>query len=436
MWTRKMNAIVAVSVMLFNGATALAQETQTTVESPWKTGLNARFRWENSDQYNLIDHKQFSSIRVRPNVTFTGIEKLKVFLEPQFNKTLGAQAYVPTGTAANTPTDTSGNTSYAGSLDTLYMRNAYMDLSLSKELSLIVGRQALAYGDQYILGLSDWGVYGRSFDALRMKYATETVSIDLFQAKIVEDTMPTASKDGDKDLYGLYASFAPSQVLKTVDVYGFYMQDKQADTVAPADVTRPWHFGVYGARFVTDFGAWAWKLEAAKNFGSENSSYMGRDEKNDMIDTRVDYRFGEVYKQKLGLQMFRSGENWRDLFPTTFEAFGRTDVLGRRNVTGAGLRWNAQWSERWSTDVDVYYFQKTGADTTVFQPDSKTAVGSATQKSRDVGSEVDLNVKHMMNKNLTLGGGFNFFRLGSHLKESAGRDRNPTYGYFMIEAKY
>ncbi|MCM2282653.1 MAG: alginate export family protein [Bdellovibrionaceae bacterium] len=382
----------------------------------------------------MTNRKEFSSIRLRPNFTFTGIEKLKVFIEPQYNKIFGQPAYVGSSATANTATETSGNASYTGSLDSVYLRSGYLDLSLSETLNLLVGRQDLSYGDFYILGPSDWGAFGRSFDAIRLRYSDPGFWVDVFQAKVVE-TQPSSTGFGDdKDFTGVYASILPSEQVKSIDLYALYLSDQQNRVAASTDNTRPWYFGAYGSRLVTAFGDLAWKAEYAKNFGNENSSALTQNSNNDMLDTQVSYQFNPVHR--LGLNFFRAGQNWREIYPTTFVPVGRADILGRRNITGGALRWNAQWDERWTTDVDFLAFQRTNKDQTAFQ-NSGAALGSAAVASQDVGTELDLVAKYMMSKGLALTTAVNVFQVGNYLKAiRPTATPTPFYSYFMIEAKY
>ena len=413
--------ILCMGLVTFVAASSPAEEAKS---EPWKFGLRSRFRWEDSDQPHLSSSlRQYSSLRIRPQITFTGIDQLKIFLEPQYNKILGN----PSGS-----TESSGNSNYTGSVDIVYMRNAYLDWTLLEDLHLIVGRQALAYGDQFIIGYSDWGVYGRSFDAIRFQYKVPVVTVDLFQAKIVEAHATSNNNGNDKDLTGLYVSFSPSENLKAVDLYGFYLNDAQRQNAASNDTTRPWHFGVYGTRFVTAFDSFEWKAEFAQNFGDENTSALDANFDNYMVDTRIDYRLGGTHS--LGFHVFTAGMHWRDLYGTTHVPFGRSDVLGRRNLTGAAIHWNANWTEQWSSTLDLYTFNRTHDGHPVYRTDSKTALATDSD-SKVVGHEVDLNFKRSLNPNLSLGTGINFFFYGPYL-ESTGGGHTPHYVYFMIEANY
>lgn len=84
----------------------------------------------------------------------------------------------------------------------------------------------------------------------------------------------------------------------------------------------------------------------------------------------------------------------------------------------------------------MFYFQRTSTDSRAYQPDSRTAIGNTLSKSRDIGSEADLKVKHFVNKNVTVTAGANVFFIGTYLKDTLERTITPSYGYFMIETKY
>jgi hypothetical protein len=429
------------AVLVFAAANSWAQETAPA--SPWKFNLNFRTRWEDSNQADatLTDRKQFSHIRIRPMVTFEGFQQMKVVMEGQYAKILGAQNLQPSTAAANASVDTSGNTSYSGGADTLTFRQAYLDMALNENTSLIIGRQALQYGDQMIIAPSDWGVFGRAFDAARLKYTWDKNSAELFHSKIVENTSTTSAKGDDKNLAGLYITLVPHENVKAWDLYGFYQSDDQATTsngsgASATDATRPWYFGTYGTRVATDFGSWGLKAEYAQNFGTENSAAMGENKENSAIDSTLWYKMGETVKHQFGLQYFQAGKNWRELYPTTNSALGRVDVVGRRNLSGVGLHWNAVWSDLWSTDVDGYLFQRTSTDATAFSTNSTTAVGGLASDSKDVGSEVDLIAKYAWQKNVNIVLGACFFQEGSYLKDSITDTRTPHYGFALIEGKY
>lgn len=407
-----------------------------TTESPIKFNMGARYRMEDGAYSDLSNRRQFSHLRVRPMLTYDGGQGTKVVLEGQYTKVMGRESLEASSTTANAAVETSGNTAYRGQSDAMWMRQAYIDLKLSEKVNLLLGRQALSYGDQYILGPSDWGVYGRAFDAARVKWAaTDKTNVEVFQATLAEATETNSADKGDETLSGFHLTHALNDTVKEINLYAFLQNDDRRSVTGTT--TNSNYFGVYGTRFLTEFGNITWKLEYAKNYGPDGSVYVtsGEDKKNDMIDTEVGMKMGD---NRLALQMFTAGENWRELFPTTNSALGRTDVLGRRNLTGAAIHHNAKWSDLWSTDVSLYYFTRTSKDTAVYSTNSTTARGTSTVSARDVGTELDLVAKYKLNKDTTLSGSISGFEYGKYFKDSTNVDdkKKPVYGFLMVETKY
>jgi hypothetical protein len=62
--------------------------------------------------------------------------------------------------------------------DTFDLRQGYIQLG-PKWVNATVGRQTLAYGDERLIGISDWNNFGRTFDAVKMHYEKGKFSLDL-----------------------------------------------------------------------------------------------------------------------------------------------------------------------------------------------------------------------------------------------------------------
>src|ERR1051325_7755343 len=64
--------------------------------------------------------------------------------------------------------------------DTFDFRQGYIQVG-PKEWNLTLGRQTLAYGDERLVGPSDWNNFGRTFDAAKLHFElSKTTSVDLF----------------------------------------------------------------------------------------------------------------------------------------------------------------------------------------------------------------------------------------------------------------
>lgn len=410
-------------------------------------------------------HTNYTSLRVRPNLTIKVNPDVTLVLEPQYNKTFGAVAWVPTGagctgtcsatTNANTATATGGDLTYTG--DVMTMNQAYLEMKMDYGLTLQAGRMPIRYGDQLILGTADWTDNGRNFDALKLRYSQDKSFVDIIAAKVIENNKSNIATgtniNEDKDMNGIYASWAVNDNLKALEAYYLYQYDQRsAASVPSADTSanpRPSSFfGVQGLRFVTAFDNVGWKGEYAQNLGTDGTEFIatGQKDKNDMLDTEVSYNVNDSMKTRVALQYFKGGQNWREFYPTAAKQLGIVDVVGRRNLTGFAIHYTATFSERWAMDADVFTFKRTSTDATAYAINSSTTIpstGSLTNStSDDVGQELDLVGRLMASKSLTWSFGFNVFTPGTYIKENQNATTADTsgrvshYGYVMADVKF
>ncbi len=189
-------------------------------------------------------------------------------------------------------------------------------------VSLRVGRQALDFGSGWLVG-SDPGAdpfTGLSFDAVRLTYAQEAFTADVWWSKLAENS--PLEQDGDVDFYGVYLSYTESGdavvseplhtrdlvfpfhniyhslwgrgILRgetvgendsvTYDMYWLYVRDggslNDTNRIAPGewlenviglddyDVTNLY---TVGARCAGQMGAWNWEVEAAYQWGNADA---------------------------------------------------------------------------------------------------------------------------------------------------------------------
>lgn len=132
-------------------------------------------------------------------------------------------------------------------------------------ISMRVGRQELPFGNQLFMGVNDVSsIYtGLSFDALRLTFANDVVTIDGIVAKLAESLGDWG--DDDVDLYGLYASYIGIEDV-TIDAYWLFLHDDQGvigGLVNGADVD----IHTLGLRGAGVIGAFDFELEAAYQLG-------------------------------------------------------------------------------------------------------------------------------------------------------------------------
>jgi hypothetical protein len=104
-------------------------------------------------------------------------------------------------------TDKANPAPYRDSAD---LRQAWIQLGQSEKgpATVRVGRQELAYGEERLVGASNWGNTARVFDAVKAQFRHGGYHLDAFAASVVvpEDHLYDRHSDGD-NLHGLWGGF-------------------------------------------------------------------------------------------------------------------------------------------------------------------------------------------------------------------------------------
>ena len=78
--------------------------------------------------------------------------------------------------------------------DSLGLRQAYVSLGdVENGWALRVGRQELSFGEERLVGASNWSNVGRTFDAVRMIFNSPGFRLDAFASSVVVPTPPDST---------------------------------------------------------------------------------------------------------------------------------------------------------------------------------------------------------------------------------------------------
>lgn len=132
-------------------------------------------------------------------------------------------------------------------------------------LTVRVGRQELALGNQWLVGVNDTSslFYGLSFDALRLTFANDVLSIDAIAAKLAENYGDLM--EDDIDFYALYGSYTGIESV-TLDAYWMFVRDDVGIYGVVVDGTTV-DLHTVGLRGSGVIGGFDFELEAAYQFG-------------------------------------------------------------------------------------------------------------------------------------------------------------------------
>jgi hypothetical protein len=231
-------------------------------------GILSTFAWDNDNSKNLTAVEQRTRLNVKADFT----NSVSAFIE--------LDSYDIWGEDFRSDYITGGD-ARAVSVDDVEIYQAYIEANemFGMPLRLRIGRQELAFGSQWLVGVNDVRAFfrGLSFDALRLTYATDQFSVDAFYSILAEGGV--GEQDNDVTLAGVYGSYKGLENI-TLDAYWLWVRDARSlnDTANNAilefwedvfnlddyDATNLHTVGLRGAGTI---GALDFEAEAAYQFG-------------------------------------------------------------------------------------------------------------------------------------------------------------------------
>ena len=315
------------------------------------------------------------------------------------------------------------------------LHQAYVSLPdvAVKGLSLTVGRQELAYGDERLLGNAEWLTAARSFDGGVARYAWSGGSVDALAA-LVNDRKTAARGVGDMVLSGVYGRFLRSKPGRELDLYALNLSDGVPDESRILTVggrARYWP--------ATGFQA---SGESAFQFGHRGPD----DHTAHALALLGGYVVNVRYKPGLRFEWDRaSGDGdardgrsreFNNLFPTNHAVYGYADLQGWRNMQALRATLFVAPRPGQQLSVDVLRFRLAEARG-AWKDDAGELLGQdpTGRSGRDVGDELDLLYRFPVRKDLTVLLGYSAFFPG-RFAESVGRRGTHSFGYAQLWLKF
>jgi hypothetical protein len=292
-------------------------------------------------------------------------------------------------------------------------------------LSVRVGRQELAYGEERLVGAVNWAQQARSFDGIRARIRPAGgMTIDGIAMPIGnEDVGEPGSNAG---LYGVYGVFDMAGV---AEGYMLYNSQDIRSPGPPAVSERFTDQITVGGRWASGAAGFTWRVEGAHQTGTR----AGRDVSAYLIAGRL----GRSLTDWLALDLwydFLSGDAdptagtirvFDTLFATNHKFYGFMDHFTNipLHTAGRGLQdlvLKGIIGVRPDVDVgvDFHHFRLAAA--------RDLATGH-------LGEEIDLEARWRYAPGVSVSGGVSYFMPGDAWAEVLGRpDRAHRWGYVMI----
>ena len=340
--------------------------------------------------------------------------------------------------------------------DSFDLHQAYLAVGNAKQFPVTakVGRQELLYGDQRVVGPSDWNNTGRVFDAAKLRYEDKNFWVDALVANVV---VPVDGKYNDHDssdwLAGVYAS---SKTLFPVQESQLYFLSRNVGRGSAAGTASRDIYSA-GARVKSlpgKLAGWDYAAEFIKQFGNIVQGGVRREQDAWATSLLGGYTWADTFgTPRLGVEYdFSSGdsnaadnksETLDNLFPTNHGKYGLMDYVGWRNIHDPSLSFSIRPHKKLSVSLDYHLFWL--ADThDSFYPQSgsgRNANGYGKTPAYDsfVGSEIDFDMNYAITSWAALRGGYGHFFPGGYVdqsKQALGGSTGAHWFYLQATATF
>lgn len=394
--------------------------------NPWDFGGQVRLRYEAFEEASpAFPTMDFQKEGVsNDNGYFWTRERLHLGYNSSWFK-FYSEGQNSTSTGDNDPRNTGQ--------DTFDLHQAYVTVGNLKEfpLTATVGRQEFIYGDERLVGASDWSNTARAFDAAKLRFENEAVTVDAFGGRVVlTDDSKFDVPDYHDWFSGLYAS---SKKLVPIQETQLYFLARNSSTGAAVTPRNIYSIGARVKSLPGKLKGWDYGAEAVGQLGDVTQSGRVVDQRAYAFALLGGYTFKDVaLTPRVGLEYdYSSGDSdpndgksqtLDNLFPTNHKHYGIMDLVGWRNIHDVRLNLTVKPIKKLTVAVDYHMFWL--ADThDFFYPQGgsgRNGLGYGRNSSYDsyLGSEVDIDVNYPITPWLAFRGGYGHFFTGSYIDSS------------------
>lgn len=350
-----------------------------------------RFRAGTDDDFLLTRLRLFGNYKVN--------DRLRFYVEGFYADSSG-ESLPPRGTDENF----------------MDFQNLLVDVQLTDDLLLRVGRQELLYGAQRTVSPLDWANTRRTFEGVKAVYKSGDWQIDGFFTHFV----PILSNDLDEadydlpfyGMYGVYSGLGNS----TVDVYYLGFDDNSIGQSLHTMGSR-----LNGKDPCTN---WLWEIEGAVQFGKRS---RGVDQDGEGFVTAGIGRAmpNVMWKPTIWVYFDYASENYNQLFPLAHKYLGFIDAVQRQNVQSPNVLLTMTPRQDWTLLLWAYHFQSSSAAPV-------PAIGGTPPQnaSRYLGNELDLILAYQFNPRADILFGYSHFWRGSKIDNP--QDADFFYTQFQM----
>lgn len=362
--------------------------------------------------------------RLRLGVVARPVSWMAVTTQVQDARVAGKQIG-PTGSPFSAPID---------------VRLAHVSLGrTSSPVTLALGRQELAFGEQRLVGHVNWANAARTFDAARVTIRRSGLQVDGFVSSVVRIRTDDWDRGGfGSRFHGLYASSTRVIPRATVEPYFLWRADNDHRTEAGALARQ--RLGTMGVRLAGQLPlGFDYGVETVTQHGSTGPDSHRALAQHLRIRTPVadpGIRFVAEYNYASGDKEAGDGRQgtFDPLYPTPHDKYGLADQIGWRNIHHARMAVNvttvltlpvtAAYHSWWlASRADALYGVSGAAVVRIPQG----------APSAHVGQGFDVQASHAFSSRLEVAGGYAWLHPGDFLRAATAGDSHHAV-FVMLSA--
>jgi Alginate export len=326
--------------------------------------------------------------------------------------------------------------------DTFDDRQAYLNFHV-KQYSIIAGRQELKYGDERLVGISDWTNNSRTWDGFLGRVGDKN-RLDLFATSVVL-VHPTSL-----DTHGAGLSFFGAVGTTRGWVRHSMIQPFVYVKALPRVESRQ---GTFGTETEVTSGAEA-AGQYSKGFDFDGLIAFQRGSySNDSIDSSAGYIKAGYTAQRLFLKPrflgeydYASGNTRQNLkevntfdqqYPSNHNAFGLTDLFGFQNIEEERMNLDLTPAKHVTLLMQQEWLQVASRFDNIYSGSAGNVVTAPTAgfQSGDIGREFDASGKWVIHDYLVMNVGVGHFSPGTVMRENA-HGAPLTLAYFGLTYRF
>ena len=304
----------------------------------------------------------------------------------------------------------------------------------------LAGRQVLRFGDERVIGPSEWLNVGRTFNVARVDLHHPGFEVSVFASSVVpgENSDLHNALPGN-NMYGVYGSF--QNIVPKADFEPYVLW-----RVAPSNAELPETLNRGHLNEVTLGLHWKGDLPSDFNYDTEFDGQTGSLGASSISAWAGYASVGKTFRKVAAApQIFLegnyasgtknpNGHEWNtfdELYPSNHDKLGFADLVGRRNLVQFRTGVEEEPTKKWKLKQQFEGFWLATSNDNYYASSGAIAVAAQPGASRHIGNEFDAVAEYAVNKGLSFGFGYGRMFAGQFLETTTrGHDYSYPYAYF------